>query len=959
MAPTFQMFSVLGEELSQPKWVVDFLLPNGIMITHTVDKEASLAFIKEELWKKAQEYPLHAKLKSKNSYLFSCINQMAARVQLEDENLRLCDVGLFQPMLKLDEKKKDNEENQLKSEISTLIGKSLRDFDALKGVEVSNFRENKKKMCQTIAKERDKQPWLVRVMCLYPPDVMDSENIPKYLIGGLSDHIIHLRVLVKNAAAKFKFHMRFDIKPSELMVPIVQKLSKNLGISADPDNYCLKVVGRQEYIIGDYPLHRFTYVRSCLARAEDPQLILTEKVDILEGEPPSIPKKKQNNVKPPPKPLFNEPSASNAKCLWKVDENLKFQFQLQSVSNISLPDTTKVVLRVCLYHGLESTCSVINSQEAIVKDGVVSWNQQLVFDLHLQDLPRMARLCFLLYSVSYKRKERKCSTLTGTRVIKEGKQGLWPLAWVNMPVFDFQGVLHTGSQILYMWLLADDDCLSESALNPIGTVECNPDTDAIQLCFELSKYKIDMPICFPTLDTVLEVAAQNTKTIKPISDVKSLYAVDTRTHGRAAVSSTLFQVDDKLKEQLRLYIDKDPLFDLSENDKMVIWKLRRECLEYFPYSLPKVLNCVQWDDHIQVALMHALLQIWKELPPEHALELLDFRYPDMEVRRFAVRCLHNLSSEMYVPSVSVRFGLILEAYCYGNRKHLKALTKQVEALKRMRLINDSVKHMTNVTREKKIHNLKKKQESEICKFTKTSNVVETLTKEKRERENVRDEMRKLLANNLFMESLSNFTSILDPGCILGEPRVNDCKIMDSKMKPLWMVWSPPENMAEPQFVLFKKGDDLRQDMLTLQILRVMDDIWKQEGLDLRLNVYKCMSTGHNEGMIGIVTKANTIANIQKEYTDSKFRSAFSKNCLYEWLNKKNPEQPMFEKALTEFIHSCAGCCVATYVLGIGDRHSDNILLCENGQVNRYKREITIKRVRVKTTISHSTQNSNI
>jgi len=53
-----------------------------------------------------------------------------------------------------------------------------------------------------------------------------------------------------------------------------------------------------------------------------------------------------------------------------------------------------------------------------------------------------------------------------------------------------------------------------------------------------------------------------------------------------------------------------------------------------------------------------------------------------------------------------------------------------------------------------------------------------------------------------------------------------------------------------------------------------------------------MSTGHNEGMIGIVTKANTIANIQKEYTDSKFRSAFSKNCLYEWLNKKNPEQPM-------------------------------------------------------------------
>lgn len=57
----------------------------------------------------------------------------------------------------------------------------------------------------------------------------------------------------------------------------------------------------------------------------------------------------------------------------------------------------------------------------------------------------------------------------------------------------------------------------------------------------------------------------------------------------------------------------------------------------------------------------------------------------------------------------------------------------------------------------------------------------------------------------------------------------------------------------PSDVSVQSGDDLRQDMLTLQVIRIMNKIWIQEGLDMRMVIFKCFSNskGRGEDAVGL------------------------------------------------------------------------------------------------------------
>ena len=84
---------------------VDCLMPNGVIVTLKSYRDYPLSSIKTDLWKEARNYPLFHLLQDPNLYIFVSVTLDAEREEFYDESRRLCDLRLFQPVLKLVEPK--------------------------------------------------------------------------------------------------------------------------------------------------------------------------------------------------------------------------------------------------------------------------------------------------------------------------------------------------------------------------------------------------------------------------------------------------------------------------------------------------------------------------------------------------------------------------------------------------------------------------------------------------------------------------------------------------------------------------------------------------------------------------------------------------------------------------------------------------------------------------------------
>ncbi|XP_069754328.1 phosphatidylinositol 4-phosphate 3-kinase C2 domain-containing subunit alpha isoform X2 [Narcine bancroftii] len=521
----------------------------------------------------------------------------------------------------------------------------------------------------------------------------------------------------------------------------------------------------------------------------------------------------------------------------------------------------------------------------------IKWDELISFPVQISQLALESMLSLRLYGVPN-------PSAAGSPDSNKQRKGPEYLGRVSMPLFDFNRVLTSGRKLLCLWTL--------DFANPSGGNKKGSSMERVLLQVDFPSFAFDIVYYPPESSRIVELGFET--------------------------------LDQCFQKQLLGVFAKDLTFELSKADKELLWDKRQYCFSH-ANSLPKILASAPSWDWDALPEIYSLLHQWTPLPPISALELLDSKFADKEVRSIAVNWIERMTNDELVDYLP-QFVEAIKHECHLDNALVKfllsrALGNVCVAHHLYWLLNDALHDPYFGLRYELLlgallcvcgKGLRQEFEMQTRLVWKLAVVAEKV------RQASGSARQAVLQEGLervqaFFENKCRLP--LNPSLVAKELNVKACSFFNSNAVPLKLTLVNADPLGDEINVMFKIGEDLRQDMLALQMIKIMDKIWLQEGLDLRMVIFKCLSTGKDRGMVELVPSSETLRKIQVEYGVT---GSFKDKPLADWLRKYNPTEEEYEKASENFIYSCAGCCVATYVLGICDRHNDNIMLRSTGHM---------------------------
>lgn len=753
---------------------------------------------------------------------------------------------------------------------------------------------------------------------------MTTTPMPEYLLSKISNN--HILMVIHKETTSQTIKVSIDDTPVQVLQSFFAKITNKralLGISEDvsESDFVLRVCGREEYLYGNNAIKDFHWIRQCLKNGEEIHLVLEHppnpEQDVVQKEDWSQVDDCTGVAGTHEQLTITEKDHEKVFTISLWDCNRKFRVKILGIDIPVLPRNSELIVFVeaSIFHGQQLLAQERTSSKPFTEE--VIWNTWLEFNIKIKDLPKGARLSLQVSC-------GKAQTQTSKETECKNKSRL--LYYVNLLLVDHRSLLRQGEFILHMWKMPEKSEDNSSVNADKLTSATNPDkNNSMAVAILLDKY------CYP-------VALPKSKDSPDIEGERGQR-----------------EMPNHLRKQFEQIIATDPLHPLTSEDKELLWHFRQECMRD-PKAYPKFLSSVKWGKQEAVAITHHLLErstIWDRsvLDVGLVLQLLDCHFSDENVRTIAVRKLETLGDDDVL-----RYLLQLVQAVKFEPYHDSALARFLlkRALRSKRIghflfwflrseIAQSMHYQQRYAVILEAY-LRGCGEEMLQDFRKQVEITEALQKVAREIKQISAEKYDISAQVVFqlrqkLEGLQvlglpdSFKVPYDPGLRAGALVIEQCKVMASKKKPLWLQFKradPTTLSSDTIGIIFKDGDDLRQDMLILQILLIMESIWELESLDLSLLPYGCISTGNKIGMIEIVKDATTIANIQQSTVGNT--GAFKDEILSQWLREKCVNEDKHQQAVDRFVFSCGGYCVATYVLGIGDRHNDNIMITETGNL---------------------------